>query len=189
MKENLHYRPKDSETPQILVSTESANDPVFGDEFNENDYIITETIIADDEFAKPPRLTRENFNEEAIIARKKSLEQNSPKVEVTPITETIIADEQFNQHRRLTREDFTPEAIERARLGHNIAGNLQTKSVHADQEVSKAQPEKPRLTRADFPGTGSAKMPELVYKKDFFPAPKKSLFRRMIPNFISKWFK
>ncbi len=208
MKENLKYKPTEYEKPEITVEKVSANDPIYGeDDFVVGDYIIAETIVADDEFAKPPRLTREDFSEEAIIARKKAALNNNPQIEVKPIIETVIADDSFNQHRRLTREDFTPEAIMRAKGEvipkvettqksepiqypeyFKIEKNLRVNEIPSAQVIDEPLPTPKRLTRADFPGTGSAKMPELVYKKDFIPAPKKSFFRRIIPNFISKWF-
>ncbi len=261
MKENLQYKPKDSEIPPISVPTESANDSVYGKEFNETNYIITEVIIADNEFARKELQdqerpeqnnqstpvdnianspTKPNPQYPDYLKIEKNLRNdaiptahviNEPQPEKTKLTRadfpgtgsaqmpelvykknffpapksmfqklvsTLFVEDTFTS--KATKEKHQPnqpvaqkaEAYPRPQTKgfehKNVQENFRTNEIPTADVINEPKPEKPRLTRADFPGTGSAQMPELVYKKNFFPAPKKSLLRRMIPNFISKWF-
>lgn len=215
MRENVLYQPRvEEKSPVITPQQESANDSVYSKE-QENSSQVTETIIADDKFTES-RLTKEDFREEIIMARKLTgSAQNLEK-------EVIIADEAFakpvafedaSKH-RLTRADFTKEAIEHARELKGITPRLQLGSeypehvkieralrVNETDEEKKTEevfpPVEPRdtspletkrLSRSDFPGTGSAEMPPLVFKKEETLPERKNFFKRFLPNFVSRYF-
>jgi|GEM_PF-6013343 len=213
MKENIVYKPVLENSSPFTPKKKSANDSLYGD-FTETG--STETIVAD-EALQPQRLTREDFTEEAIKARKQLKVEAIPFVVPEGNMERIVADEAFANtvSPRLTREDFSQQAIEKAhdargiapkeKLGSQYPGYWKIGSeitVAGSQEEKKmdvlpgvpdqsntASLETKRLTRSNFPGTGSAEMPELVFKKTENVAPKKKSFsKRLIPNFVSKYF-
>jgi hypothetical protein len=199
MKESTLYKLSPKRFPEYTPKIKSADKPVYDRPLDFPQDASVETVIADDEFA-PPRLTRQDFEAAAIIARKKQNVDSGSNVPVTgfPLIdakniETVIADDEFAPP-RLTRQDFTEESIEkaRARLSMAYKGEEDSESLLADSSVEMAGvsvPEKLRLTREDFPGTGSEKMPKLVFKKkDSVSGEKKSFFKRLLPSFIAKRF-
>ncbi len=224
MRENIQR--KNFEEPKPPIEEQELTFETFNQTIgsaNEPNYLIPDETIVVDDVLSEIKLTRADFDEEAVILRKiaqgtsaknptpdavgRNILANMPnKMNSTEYdTETIVVDDVLSK--RLSRADFTPAAIEKARLKNNnyisaeekfnptipdhqlIEKNLRVGgSEKSNLSVPDYQPHNTKLTRKDFPGTGSAVMPELVFKKNFPAAPKKSFLGRLVPKFISKFF-
>lgn len=247
MRENLAYNsePIKKDSPGETNYLEGVNDPVF-------DYRIgkVEQTVSDQDYAPKTekRLTREDFEEKAIIARKIKIIPEAGDIFSQPLVsvedmETIVVDDALVQKPApkplLTRADFSKEAIERLRnggsqseLGSNyqkfdqIDPRLMVKNenkepieksyfpgvaeadldlvpIVADESFAKPKP-KP-LTRENFTDAGisNARIQAGAHKKTFYPPanavpikfspaaipPKKSFFGKLVPKFISKFFR
>lgn len=247
MRENLAYNsePIKKDSPDETKYLEGVNDPVF-------DYRIgkVEQIVFDQDYAPKAekRLTREDFEEKAIIARKIKIIPEAGDILAQPLVsvediETIVVDDALAQKAApkplLTRANFSKEAIERLRngdgqteLGSNyerydqidprlvvknenkpatekvyfpngLEMNLDPVPIVADESFMQLRP-KP-LTREDFTDAGisNARIQAGAHKKTFYPPanavpikfspaaipPKKSFFSKLVPKFISKFFR
>lgn len=180
---------------------------------------VTETIEMD-EVLKPipvvieptfPRLTREDFSEQAIMAKKLAAQANAKPAVGTPSSFTRFKESDVEKidmtdalsKPRLTRNDFTPEGIARAR---KLAQGESPESINRlpdhlkiednlrvpNQAPSKQgfSPTIPNNNVRTIPTNKIAEgVPETIYKIKPEPAPaKKGFFSRLVPKFISRFF-
>jgi hypothetical protein len=199
MNENLARKP----LVEKVRESDAANEPIFGTELK---LVPKEPALTEIEAVEMLTLQQNLLD----LPNVDDLPEGFPVLATADLVE-VVADDAFAVTKaRLTRADFTKEGIEAARAV-NLNPTTKNESPSQYPEDQKIEPglrvederqyetsvthldsyppitPDNRLTRAYFPGQGSAAMPELVFKK---PAPvaKKGFFKRLIPSLLKKFF-
>jgi hypothetical protein len=191
-------------------------DPIFP---QLTDDTVTETIVVDDVLkptpvvieSKYPPLTREDFSEQAIIAKKLALlaEADTTTKSISKFPQFKEADiqkidmtEALNKP-VLSRYDFTPQGIAEARKKaqginpesrNKLPDHLKIEaSLRANDNVSSDQGFAPTIPNYNQETSRSnahnTAVPKSLYKIKPEPKPvKKSFFSRLVPKFISRFF-